>query len=83
MTKRIKMDDEEPELIELIESHPDQPPDAITIAYLLGKYTDAEVSVRKKYDDDKVVLSSRQEVDLVGMANGLMTLFKQKRVERK
>lgn len=73
------MDDEEPELIELIESHPDQPAEAITIAYLLGKYTDAEVSVRKKYDDNRVVLSSRQEVDLVGMADGLLTLFRQKK----
>lgn len=77
------MDAEEPELIELLEQHPDQPEEAITIAYLLGKYTDAEVSVRKKYDDNKVVLVSRQEVDLVGVANGLMTLFKQKRGERK
>lgn len=78
MTKRITMDDE-PELLELLEKHPDQPEEAITMAYLLGKYTDVEVSVRKKPGEEKVVLSSRQEVDLVGMASGLMTLFKKRK----
>jgi hypothetical protein len=83
MTKRIKLDDLEPELIELLEDHPDQSEEAITLAYLIGKYTDAEVSVRKKYEDNKVVLTARQEVDLVGVANSLMALFKQKRGVRK
>lgn len=83
MTKRIKLDDFEPELLEFIEENPDQSEEAITIAYLIGKYTDAEVSVRKRFDDNKVVVTARQEVDLFGVAEGLMTLFKQKRGMRK
>lgn len=79
--KRIATDD--PDIIDVIvedvsEDHPKQSNESLTIAALLGLYTDIDVRIRKE-PGGRVLLKARQEVDLVGLASDLLTLHKKKK----
>lgn len=82
--KRISKDD--PDIVDgivedIMEDYPESPEEPLTIAALLGLHTDVDIRIRKG-PGGKVILQSRQEVDLVGLASNLLNLHKKRKGDK-
>lgn len=52
---------------------------AIGVGFLLGNYTDVELSLKKRSRDNKYIVEVKQEVDIQGLFGSIIELIRSKK----
>lgn len=78
MTKLLdsKRIDEVIDIIEESGETDEQNQAAIGVGFLLGNYTDVELSIKKRKTDGKYIAEVKQQVDIVGLFSSVLELIK-------
>lgn len=52
---------------------------AIGVGFLLGNYTDVELSIKKRKSDGKYIAEVKQQVDIAGLFSSVLELIRTKK----
>lgn len=52
---------------------------SVGVGFILGNYTDVEMSLRKRQRDDKYIVEVKQEIDIVGLFGSVIELIRNRK----